>query len=162
MMASLESPGNRAPLGDDPRDHVRNLLWRQRPSPGGTSPVRHSEVRSPCNDRRPHVLIAHECQVGRVGDTPAARIASPVLAVTGGAGAGKNLPTALAAGAVAGCCSWYVVRRNLLSGDGVRARPSLLDAANEDIDLLISERAARLERERGLRRSGHADGDDLA
>src|SRR5262249_52114738 len=116
MLASLESPRHRPSLGDDPRDHVRDLLRRQRRGAAVTSPIRHSQIRSPGDDRRPHVLIAHEREIGRISDAATAWTASAVVAVTAGAGAGKDLATALRAGGVPACGSGSVVGRNLLQG----------------------------------------------
>src|SRR5207244_12089692 len=86
----------------------------------------------------------------------------PVLvAVTARARPGKDATTTIRIAGLAARPS-SVVGWNLVPCEGVRSPPAFLHSANEDLDLLICERAARAERKRWLRRSRHAHGDHLS
>src|SRR5437870_8513049 len=119
---------------------------------------RHSKIRSACDDAGPQMLIAHEREIGRIGDTATSRAAASVVAVTARARPGKDATAAIRIAGLAARPS-SVVGWNLVPREGDRSPPALLYSANENLNLLICERAARAERKRWLRRSRHADGD---
>src|SRR5437870_11661962 len=107
------------------------------------------------------MLIAHEREIGRIGDTATSRAAASVVAVTARARPGKDATTTIRIAGLAARPS-SVVGWNLVPCEGVQSPPAFLHSANEDLDLLICERAARADRQRWLRRSRHGDGDHLA
>src|SRR5262249_3477409 len=127
----------------------------QRRARAVAAPIRHAKIRAASDDGRSQMLIADEREVRRIGDAAASRL----VAVTTGARAGKNLATAPG---VAGLSACTVIWGNSLPADGVRSPPAILDPADEDLDLLIRERATGSDRKRWLRGARDADGDHLA